>query len=429
MAFVHQQGIMDNTSSAHADGDVIMAAAIVGHAYTRLSKNLNCAFDTEAPLVMPPLRVADSDEIKELATVVAAINLALQNAGGNFGKPGGRLAQAGITPTYGDDGNGNVNVRIIGGTGDYPLDSPLRSNPPAPATKAAMDLLNLALNKLTPSGAAGPLRIGYQGKGAYTGFVDGRADGQSNLFCTYRHIMPNDPSTRRWIPSTPIDGVGVGKAPAQKIWGMMGTNDDQAMLAAQGMYFQDADTRRQAVKLDENALVGYTHGMIQAIYDVKFHQVTEPGKPAGIPYEIAIGSVAGPHPAKTTKLASCICCAVFMEATGFPASSTHLGRAESWAPLYPENPAGGAPDMASAQNRSRATANTAWAAYCATIISAGIPLIEKNLKGEDHKSSLAKLKAYVKGRQPMDFANLILDAVTLGQNETTRLLRTLKAAP
>lgn len=428
MAFVHQQGILDPMTNPHADGDVIMAAAIVGHAFTRLSKNLNCSFDTEAPLTVPPQHPADNADVRALTAVVGAINLALQNAGGNFGRPGGRLAQAGITPTYGDDGSGKINVRIIGGTGDYPLDSPLRYNPPQPDTQAAMDLLELALGKLTPAGAVAPLRIGYQGMGAYTGFVTGRPGGQSNLFCTYRHVIPNDPLARRWIPSAPVDGVSVGKASGQKIWGMLGTNDFQATLAAQGMYFQDADGRRQPVALDENSLVGYTHGMIQAIYDIKFHQAADPGKPAGTPYEIAIGRVDGPHPAKTTKLASCICCAVFMEASGYPASCTHLGRAESWAPLYPENPAGGAPDMTTAQNKSRALVNNAWAAYCATIINAGIPLIETNLADDEHKRSFARLKAYAKGRQPMDLANLILDAVTLGQNETTRLARTLIAA-
>lgn len=421
MPFVHQPSILDSTTSPHADGDVIMAAAIVGHAYTRLSKNLNCAFETEPPLVNPPQHVGDTPEMRDLAAVVGAINLALLNAGGDFGK--GRKAEARITPTYGANGN----VRIIGGSGDYPLDSPLRYNPPAPATQAAQDLLALALRQLTPKGGAAPLSIGYQGSGSYTGFVDGRQDGQSNLFCTYRHVVPNDPASRRWIPSVPVDGVAVGTAPTQKIWGMIGTNATQATLAGQGMYFQDADQKRQHVTLDANTVVGYTHGMIQAIYDVKFHQAAEPGKPAGTPYEIAIGRGATQDAPSTTKLASCICCAVFMEATGYPASATHLGRADCWAPLYPESPTGGAPDMTTAQNKSRAAANADWASYCATIVKAGIPLIEKNLVGADHVLSFAKLKAYVNGRQPVDVANLILDAVTLGQNETVRLKRTLKA--
>lgn len=424
MPFVHQQGILDSTTSPHADGDVIMAAAIVGHAYTRLANNLSCTFETEAPVVNPPARIQDTPDVKNLIAVVAAINLALQNAGGDFGKTKARSARAGITPTYGASGN----VRIIGGTGDLPPDSPLRYEPPAPATQAAQDLLALALRQVKPNGADQPLVVGYQGAGAYTGFVDGRTGGQSNLFSTYRHVMPNDPAARRWLPSVPVDGVALGRGPEQKIWGMIQTNAFQATLAAQGMYFQDADAQRHAVTLDENTLVGYTHGMIQAIYDVKMHQAAAPGQPAGTPYEIAIGRVDGAHPASTTKLASCICCSIFMEANCFPASCTHLGRADCWAPLYPENPAGGAPDMTTVQNKSRAAANTAWANYCATILRAGIPLIEKNLVGDDHKHSLDKLKVYLTGGQSIDFANLILDAVTLGQNETARLARTLRPA-
>jgi hypothetical protein len=425
MPFVHQQGILDASTSALADGDVIMAAAIVGHAYTRLFNRKACSFETEAPLDIPPQHIQDTPEIKDLIAVVGAINLALQNAGADFGKPTGRKVEARITPTYVANGN----VRIIGGSGDLPLDSPLRYDPPAPATQAARDLLALALRQLKPGGSEAPLNVGYQGSGAYTGFVDGRAGGQSNLFSTYRHVIPNDPASRRWIPSAPVDNVTLGKGDAQKIWGMIQTNKFQATLAAQGMYFQDADVQRNpAVLCEACSVVGYTHGMIQAIYDVEMHKLADPGNPAGTPYEIAVGKVGGSTPASTTKLASCICCALFMEATDHPASCTHLGRADSWAPLYPENPGGGVPNMSTVQNKSRAAANDKWAAYCATVITAGIPLIEKNVVGAEHVQSAAKLKACVAGLKPVDFANLILDAVTLGQNETARLKRTLRPA-
>jgi len=417
MTFVHQQGIFDAQSDPQADGDVIMAAAIVGHAYTRLAKKLPCSFEVEPDFAAGnPLQ---AQGYRDLTAVVGAINLALQNAGGDFGQPKGRKVVAGLTPAW--DAKGNV--RIIGGTGNMSTDNALRYDPPAPATQAARKLLALALGH--------PTWIGYQGKGAYTGFVDGRDGGQSNLFCTYRHVIPDVPKTRRWIPSKPVDGVAVGMGDGDKIWGMISTRKFQEKLREQGMYFQDADTARghglPGHEPDANSLMGYTHGMIQAIYDVMMHRVAAPQQAAGTPYEIAIGQAPDAKDG-TTKLASCICCAVFMEATGFPASCTHLGHADCWAPLYPENPAGSAPDMSTAQNKARAGANDAWATYCAAIVKAGLPLIEKNLVGAAHQASFAKLKAYASTCQPVDCANLILDAATLCQSETERLARTLRPA-
>ena len=67
--------------------------------------------------------------------------------------------------------------------------------------------------------------------------------------------------------------------------------------------------------------MGYTHGMIQAIY--KAYSLG----PSCAPYEIAVGD-------QTTKMASCVPCTLFMLAQGYPPTSTHLGRGESWAPLY-----------------------------------------------------------------------------------------------
>ena len=72
----------------------------------------------------------------------------------------------------------------------------------------------------------------------------------------------------------------------------------------------------------------YTHGMIQAIY--KAYALG----PSCTPYEIAVGDL-------TKKMASCLPCTLFMVAAGYPPNSTHLGRGESWAPLYETyNPGG-----------------------------------------------------------------------------------------
>lgn len=405
-----QKGILTGSSSFQQDADVIMTAAIVGHAYTRLAGGKNCAFDTEVdPKVNPDSPQKDQAEAekkwKEHLSAVAKINKALATRGGDFGSPGkGKEAIVGVTPVY--DPKGDI-MRITGGSGDLPLDSPYRYTPALPADLAGSKLYELAKSK----------PVGYQGRGAYTGFVQGREGGQSNLFTTYRHVVPE--FGRRWIPTDPQSEnmPAIGNAPDQcAAWGMIGTNSQQAGVLEEGMYFQDQDKARgTAVTLDGSQVLGYTHGMIQAIYDVAFHKAAEPGKNAGTPYEIAVGS-------KTSKLASCFTCAIFMEATGFPASATHIGRGESWAPLYPE---GG--DQNSTQNASRTDCNNRWAAYCKTIVDAGIQCMTGAVVTDDHQASLGELKKYLSGKSPADYANLILDAVTVHASEVDRVNRTLKA--
>ncbi|MBB5368985.1 MULTISPECIES: hypothetical protein [unclassified Janthinobacterium] len=401
MAHIKQAGILAPASDAIHDADVIMTAAVVGHAYSRLSNNSNCAFDFEAD--------ADPGEDARMAgnwerhkRAVAKINKALETKGGKYGKPGaGKEAIVGITPAY--DRNGNI-MRITGGAGDLPLDSQLRYNPPLPADLAGSQLYQLATEHT----------VGYQGRGAYTGFIQGRESGQSNLFSTYRQRVPGT-FGRRWLPSVkPNDnGSPIGKGETERIWGMIASNQAQGKLKKDGMYFQDQDTARGANGLTTDDIVGYTHGMIQAIYDVEMWKLVNPHQHAGTPYEIAVGT-------QTTKLASCFTCAIFMQANGYPASATHLGRGESWLPLYAEN-------GKSKQDQTRSACNDKWASYCKLIIDEGIACIENRLATDKHKASMRSLKDYLARKAPLDYANLVLDAVTVHEHEVVRVDRTLLA--
>jgi len=65
--------------------------------------------------------------------------------------------------------------------------------------------------------------------------------------------------------------------------------------------------------------IGYIHGMSSAI-----NKCVSSGAWC-TPYELATGEV-------TTKMASCFACTTYMYASGFPPSSAHLGRGESWVP-------------------------------------------------------------------------------------------------
>ena len=69
----------------------------------------------------------------------------------------------------------------------------------------------------------------------------------------------------------------------------------------------------------ESAKVGYVHGMCSAIQGC-----LDEGSWC-TPFEIATGDL-------TTKMASCFACCTYMHAAGYPPSSTHLGRNESWVP-------------------------------------------------------------------------------------------------
>jgi hypothetical protein len=403
MPHLKQQGIIDATTSARDDADVIMSAAIVGHAYARLRANKNCAFDIEANAPGDDDAKLRSD-FERHVRAVAKVNKALQVMGESYGLPGrGKEAIVGVTPVYNPQGD---IMRITGGSGDLPLDSPLRYNPALPTDLAGSKLYALAKRP----------GIGYQGRGAYTGFVQGRDGGQSNLFSTYRQRVP-DNTGRRWIPSD-TQGLepAIGTGPKQRIWGMVLDNEKQSTVQKPAnMYFRDEDRARGGTGLTTDDIVGYPHGMVQAIYDVVQWKLASPGKAAGTPYEIAVGE-------HTTKLASCFCCAIFMQANDFPASATHLGRGESWSPLYVEGS-----DPHTAQNKARLQCNSNWANYCRTILDYGMRCIESRLSTDGHRRSMTKLKAYVSGKSAQDYGNLILDAVTVHESEVVRLDRTLQA--
>ena len=80
----------------------------------------------------------------------------------------------------------------------------------------------------------------------------------------------------------------IGGGPRERIWGMIATNYDQPETAREGMYFQDSDRDRGWTGgLGPDHIVGYVHGMIQAIYDVAARDKGQ----GGTPYEIAVGDM------------------------------------------------------------------------------------------------------------------------------------------
>ncbi|MBZ4333446.1 hypothetical protein NR800_06335 [Corallococcus interemptor] len=415
MSLVKQQGILSPGTQYAKDADVIMTAAVLGWAWSRLTnadvnkRHARVDFEvedahklTEQELREKPVDPTHLSAIQKLNNLLHASGL----------KPDQKV-ELGTTPIWTTGG------RITGGSGDKSPNDAYRYNPPLPDGYAAK-LFLMATNPATAD------KLGYQGRGAYTGFIDGRTDGQTGLMSTFRHNVPFDITYgRRWHPP---------EAPADRPWGMIGSeamqdhedrDPEKQGLKQQGMHFEGPTPQRG------HDICAYTHGMIQAIYDVHFHKLandTSPNKKTpynpGTPYEIAVGK-------KTTKLASCFPCSVFMEATGHPASSTHLGRGESWSPLFPP------PGSTTTQHKAWQACNTQWQDYCKTIIDAGLQCLKKapaQVKDE-WKASVGALDLYLNGPNGVNktpataaqaYANLLLDAVTVHDSEVRRIDRALK---
>jgi hypothetical protein len=183
----------------------------------------------------------------------------------------------------------------------------------------------------------------YIGRGAYCGLAvdeNGDAPAAMSTLCTTLSAPPagGDPATEypldagpRWLPA-PESAVfteragQAGQRDAQYIWGMIGKSVDQGRYLKEGMKFvprprlDDKPDKKPFTPKPGSHLVGYTHGMVRAIYECE-----RMGN--GYPFEMSLGI-------HTAKLASCMSCSLFMVANGYAPSASHLGAGESWLPLY-----------------------------------------------------------------------------------------------
>jgi hypothetical protein len=172
-------------------------------------------------------------------------------------------------------------------------------------------------------------------------------------------------------------------------------------------------------KFDDTVrLVGYTHGMIQAIYDAAATG------PWCTPFEIAVGK-------NTTKMASCLYCTLYMYAAGYPPTAIHLGRGESWIPFFPADP--GSAGYSPVVDEVIGSINTRWQVECAHHLLLGLEILSApvgtDMVAPTHRRRLPLLETYLDSRpRPSSAANLILDATTVHGHDVDRLLRTFGAA-
>lgn len=280
----------------------------------------------------------------------------------------------------------------------------------------------------------------YIGRGAYCGLViDEQGDAVSAMSTVRTTIKENSqlyPAPLdgqvgdRWCPPSTSpkygkDSTNVQTAPVNKswIWGMIGENADlQQALQNEGMKFYMGNDNRKGTDV-----VGYTHGLPRAVYEcVRADK--------GHPYEMSIGT-------QTFKLASCMGCTFFMIANGFEPSASHVGRSESWTPLYHVQGNNPSPVLAPIdkdhdQIAAFELANNRWADAVAGWMKEGIAaldlLIGDGWITEDHKPALAALKTKVadtkqetRGQRRI-CCNLLLDAFTWHKSDADRVNDTMK---
>jgi hypothetical protein len=271
----------------------------------------------------------------------------------------------------------------------------------------------------------------YIGRGAYCGLLVDNSGNAVSAMSTIRTSLNTTTAGvgDRWLP--PADApvrTAQYKDPGNATWGIIGGVALQDTLKQQGMRFYPRDHEGRDIALNKTTdIVGYTHGMIRAIYEaVRIGQ--------GTAFEMSIGT-------DTFKLASCLSCSSFMMANGVDASSSHLGRGESWAPYYSaESHNKSHFDDATDMNLDKAIAqcNAKYAAHMHQWMKDGVAAMkkvvgtppdtdhDKPVKGwvtDSHAAALGKLDEKLAAlKEPNTVArDLYLDAMTYHKGDAARL--------
>jgi hypothetical protein len=406
-------GIVSEDGDPEREADVIMTAVALGFAATYIA-------DSGQPIQfdMDPLEGSkEPQKVKDFEAVVGRMDAAVAAYLARKGKIPQQV-KPGMSPGYSQGA-------IIMGV--YAL-----AGKDAPKTVAAP--------VLSPKGQALWEKIRtlgvsqYTGRGAYTGFVDNKnTEGDTDPVgprSTARFRAPAPQSDAdphpRWLPPAEsplwekrkragldshvpwglIGGENAGEARLETGCGAVNVSDFITVsMRNAGMVFES--------DIGPDDIAQYTHGMIQAIYKA-YHL-----GPSCEPYEIAVGD-------STKKMASCLTCTLFMNATGYPPTSIHLGRGESWAPLYqPYNPnaAAGAHEAEVIRDL-----NNAWYAKCVEWLQTGLAILDDAHITADHQASRDAVGHYLNAwrSDPTVGGVLVLDAVTIHAGELDRLSRTLK---
>jgi hypothetical protein len=118
-----------------------------------------------------------------------------------------------------------------------------------------------------------------------------------------------------------------------------------------------------------------------------------------------------------------------MTANGYPPNSIHLGRGESWTPLYapyfPEDPHRQPTAQETAVIRDL---NNQWYAKCLEYLKTGLKVLDDAHIAESHTQSRNAVEKYLEDHAKDENVGgaLILDAITVHDGEAERIHRTLR---
>jgi hypothetical protein len=431
MAWNRSDTILQSGATAETDADVIFTAAFVGLAigYAKQKQNWRVAMEPEMEIAgnKPDQRDDRTKKDKETMSRHNQLCTLVNHVVRRYTGDNTFRLSWGFTPSFTAGG------MIAGGDRASQMDTTLD-----PSFKAIARKYLTAAS--TPSLRTDPWEM-YIGRGAYCGLV---VDDQGNAVSAmssvrttlkeekdlYPHPL-NSQIGDRWCPPETLpayankDSAELAKTKsvnAKWIWGMIGTADDQGAAQSEGMKFYCGDDNRKG-----RDIVGYTHGLPRCVYECVRAK-------KGLPYEMSIG-------VRTFKLASCMGCTFFMIANGFAPSASHVGRAESWAPLYHvygNNPSELLAPLDAEHDQIKAfeLANNRWADKVTDWMKDGVEALAKVANDgwvtENHRASLAELQKRVNGINKNDPAqrftccNLLLDAFTWHKGDAVRVIQTLQ---
>jgi hypothetical protein len=270
----------------------------------------------------------------------------------------------------------------------------------------------------------------YQGKGAYTGMINDPV-GNDTLVQRTKRVIDRD---QLWSPA-------VRTVDKDKPWGFITVKKGGEYVNEKSLGDGGLGKLPDGVNPEVDN-IRYIHGMVSAIVRSVI------AGPWCIPFEHASGKI-------TTKMASCFACTTYMYANGFPPSSTHLGRGESWVPPKPGLSSGEEIDKEMPHyydDKITASLITRWHWDIHHYLTLGVRYLQRakaakledqaKLKQADIEKTVidyvnpahveaierleAKLDVHSNSYNGDHGGNLFLDALTVHDSDWKRILRTLQ---
>lgn len=436
----------DKDAVLEAESDVIVTAVILGFCVARAVQGEPFSFDVEAAATQKPEEYGPSlkkhqDIVKEIKRILEVNGIegrevlsagASESFGGGMWLITGRSGGAHMQPRDGPSGRSRgMQDRAAQAMAEWER---LSSLPASQQTEVTHQLPQrdplLGAQVGTVAVTNKPYERSpqqYHGRGAYTGMIDDPVGSHTMIQPTLRRQIL-DP--HRWYPkhaSRQVDIAGDNYA----TWGLILPKDKQGKPVLDNgvpINLSLDPTKGMGNLRHHDGIVQYTHGMSWAM-----REAVRWG-PWCNAYELAAGE-------GTKKLASCFPCTTYMYAAGFPPSSCHIGRGESWAPL-PDGKLKGPGERedhkfsdgeeGEIERQIARSFNIRWHAEIYHYMRKGCQLLKEteslNLNRE-HKTAAEQLwrkVATVERTKLTKGGNLFLDAITWHKSESDRLASVFK---